>query len=133
MTKILLVDDTKFLRLATERALDRAGYDVIIATDGEQALELGCDRLLPKINGPEVLKALKKNPQSKAIPVVIFTGLSQNAGREVGIGFGKGMRATAQCRCRDPREVAGRAIPGWAGARGRTMGSGRANAEVIAR
>lgn len=86
MTKILLVDDSKFLRLATERALARAGYEVIIATDGEQALALGCDRqpdlilldmLLPKITGPEVLKALKKNPKTKAIPVVIFTGLSQ--------------------------------------------------------
>jgi CheY-like chemotaxis protein len=86
MTKILLVDDSKFLRLATERALARAGYDVSSATDGEQALEKAkglrpdlilLDMLLPKLPGPEVLKALKKDPKTADIPVVAFTGLSQ--------------------------------------------------------
>jgi CheY-like chemotaxis protein len=91
MTKILLVDDSKFLRLATERALVRAGYDVRCSTDGEQALSMArdfhpdiilLDMLLPKISGPEVLKSLKKDPQTRAIPVVAFTGLSQkNAAR----------------------------------------------------
>ena len=38
--KLLLVDDSKFLRLATERALQRAGYEVFTATDGERALEI---------------------------------------------------------------------------------------------
>jgi CheY-like chemotaxis protein len=86
MTKILLVDDSKFLRLATERALSRAGYDVSSATDGEQALETArtlrpdlilLDMLLPKLPGPEVLKALKKDLRTADIPVVVFTGLSQ--------------------------------------------------------
>lgn len=91
MTKILLVDDSKFLRLATERALFRAGYDVSTATDGEQALEMARERqpdlilldmLLPKIPGPEVLKALKKGAETADIPVVVFTGLShKNAAR----------------------------------------------------
>jgi len=91
MTKILLVDDSKFLRLATERALARAGYEVSSATDGEQALEMAgnghpdlilLDMLLPKLPGPEVLKALKKDPRTADIPVVVFTGLSQkNAAR----------------------------------------------------
>jgi CheY-like chemotaxis protein len=39
MTKILLVDDSKFLRMATERALARAGYLVITASDGPKAIE----------------------------------------------------------------------------------------------
>jgi CheY-like chemotaxis protein len=79
MMKILLVDDSKFLRLATERALARAGYDVSSATDGEQIL---LDMLLPKLPGPEVLKALKKDPTTADIAVVVFTGLSQkNAAR----------------------------------------------------
>ena len=91
MTKILLVDDSKFLRLATERALARAGYDVCTATDGEHALELArekgpdlilLDMLLPKMTGPEVLKALKNDPVTAGIAVVVFTGLSQkNAAR----------------------------------------------------
>jgi len=86
MTKILLCDDSKFLRLATERALARAGYDVTTATDGEQALQLArekipdvilLDMLLPKMTGPDVLKALKKDPATTRIAVVVFTGLSQ--------------------------------------------------------
>ena len=86
MTKILLVDDSKFLRLATERALARAGYDVSTATDGPNALEIPRDKkpdvilldmLLPKMTGPDVLKALKRDPATAGIAVVAFTGLSQ--------------------------------------------------------
>jgi CheY-like chemotaxis protein len=91
MTKILLADDSKFLRLTIERALARAGYFVITAADGEQAVQLTkekkpdlvlLDMLLPKLTGPEVLKALKADPETKDIAVVVFTGLSQkNASR----------------------------------------------------
>ena len=86
MTKILLVDDSKFLRMATERALARAGYVVITASDGPKAIELAksdkpdvilLDMLLPGITGPDVLKALKKHADAAGIPVVAFTGLSQ--------------------------------------------------------
>ena len=90
-TKILLVDDSKFLRLATERALARAGYDVFTASDGEEALKKArahkpdvilLDMLLPKITGPDVLKALKKDPETADIAVVAFTGMSnKNAER----------------------------------------------------
>ena len=91
MTKILLVEDSKFLRIATERALARAGYSVITGEDGEDALALAreekpdlilLDMLLPKMTGPDVLKALKNAPATCEIPVVAFTGLSaKNATR----------------------------------------------------
>lgn len=91
MTRILLVDDSKFLRLATGRALARAGYDVIAAADGEQAVELArekkphiilLDMMLPKMTGPDVLKALKGDPATAGIAVIVLTGLShKNAGR----------------------------------------------------
>jgi CheY-like chemotaxis protein len=91
MFKILLVEDSKFLRLATERALARAGYTMNSAADGAEALRLAHERLpdlilldmlLPKMSGPEVLKALKLDPATKAIPVVVMTGMSQkNAAR----------------------------------------------------
>src|SRR6202050_1361272 len=86
MTKILLVEDSKFLRLATERALARAGYEMSSASDGEEALQTAreklpdlilLDMLLPKMSGPDVLKALKKDAVTKAIPVVVMTGMSQ--------------------------------------------------------
>jgi len=91
MIKILLVEDSKFLRLGSERALSRAGYQVICAIDGEEASRLAreqlpdlilLDMLLPKISGPEVLKALKQDPLTRTIPVVVITSLSEkNAAR----------------------------------------------------
>jgi CheY-like chemotaxis protein len=91
MTKILLVEDSKFLRMATERALVRAGYLVVTADDGPKAIELArgerpdvilLDMLLPGMTGPDVLKALKEDPGTCPIPVIAFTGLSQkNAAR----------------------------------------------------
>src|SRR5277367_2888872 len=92
MTKILLADDSKFLRLTIERALARAGYTVIAATDGEEAVKLARERkpdlmlldmLLPKMTGPDVLKALKKDPATREIPIVVFTGLSQKNAAEL--------------------------------------------------
>lgn len=84
--KVLLVEDSKFLRLASERILARAGFDVATAGDGEEALRLAndslpdvilLDLLLPKISGPEVLRALKNNPATLHIPVIVLSGLSQ--------------------------------------------------------
>ena len=86
MTKFLLVDDCKFLRMATERALARAGYIAITVDDGSKTIEMAknekpdeilLDMLLPGMTGPDVLKALKKDAATAKIPVVAFTGLSQ--------------------------------------------------------
>jgi CheY-like chemotaxis protein len=96
MTKILLVEDSKFLRLETERALGRAGYEMSSAADGEEALRLAreklpdlilLDMLLPKMTGPEVLMILKRDALTSTIPVVVMTGMSQkNAARLRGDG-----------------------------------------------
>jgi CheY-like chemotaxis protein len=85
-SKVLLVEDSKFLRMANERALSKAGFEVTTAADGEEALQSArnkppdiilLDLLLPKISGPEVLKALKNNPITTEIPVIVLTSLSQ--------------------------------------------------------
>jgi len=82
--KILLVEDSKFLRVATERALTTAGYEGISADNGEQASRLArehapdlilLDVMLPKLSGPDVLKALKKDPATASIPVMMLTSL----------------------------------------------------------
>ena len=84
--KILLVEDSKFLRVAAERALTTAGHEVISAGDGDQALVMAreqapalilLDVMLPKMSGPDVLKALKKDPATTAIPVMMLTSLSE--------------------------------------------------------
>jgi DNA-binding response OmpR family regulator len=85
-SKVLLVEDSKFLRMANECALCKAGYQVSTAGDGEEALRVANDQLpdiilldmmLPKISGPDVLKALKANPATMDIPVIVLTSLSQ--------------------------------------------------------
>lgn len=85
-SKVLLVEDSKFLRMANERALSKAGFEVSTAADGEEALQsvrdkppdiILLDMLLPKISGPAVLKALKENPATTHIPVIVLTSLSQ--------------------------------------------------------
>ena len=77
--KILLVEDSRFLRLVNERTLVKAGNDVISAEDGEEALRCAKeqrpdlilpDLLLPKISGLEVLHRLKHNRDTAKIPVV---------------------------------------------------------------
>jgi len=84
--KILLVEDSKFLRMTIERTLVNQGYAVVGAGDGEEALRLATqnlpdlillDMMLPKMTGPDVLRALKLDPVTAQIPVVVLSGLSQ--------------------------------------------------------
>ncbi len=86
METILLVEDSKFLRIATERAITKAGYQVISAGDGEEAVAQATaklpdlvilDMLLPKLSGPAVLQKLKANPVTARIPVLVLSSLSQ--------------------------------------------------------
>lgn len=92
MKRILLVDDSRFFRAANERTLVRAGYAVITASDGLEALETAqsqvpdlivLDMLLPKLDGLQVLRALKKHPATSGIPVIVLTSLTQKNERKV--------------------------------------------------
>jgi DNA-binding response OmpR family regulator len=86
MVRILLVEDSRTWRLSNERALLKAGYEVVSAEDGESALRCAKERapdlilldlLLPKMSGLEVLTRLKHNRATSGIPVIILTGLSE--------------------------------------------------------
>jgi CheY-like chemotaxis protein len=83
---VLLVEDSKFQRMANGRALIRAGYDVIYAADGEDGLGAAhenipdlilLDIMLPKMSGLDVLRALKGDALLKHIPVIVLSGLGQ--------------------------------------------------------
>jgi DNA-binding response OmpR family regulator len=89
--KILLVEDSKFLRVAMEGALTTAGYEVIYTDDGEQASRLArehapdlilLDVMLPKMSGPDVLKVLKKDLATAAIAVMMLTSLSRKNAKQ---------------------------------------------------
>jgi CheY-like chemotaxis protein len=84
--KILLVEDSKLLRLSSQRALVNAGYDVVAVADGEAALHAArenipdlilLDMILPKITGLDVLRSLKSDKRTAHVPVVVLSGLSQ--------------------------------------------------------
>jgi CheY-like chemotaxis protein len=84
--RILLVEDSKTIRIANESALHHAGYEVICAEDGESALALAheqkpdlilLDMILPKMSGPEVLHHLKSEPATAEIPVVVLSSLTE--------------------------------------------------------
>jgi CheY-like chemotaxis protein len=84
--KILLIEDSKFQRIAIARALVKAGYDVIHAGDGDEGLRVArenipdlilLDMMLPKLSGLDVLRALKTDAQVKHIPVIVWSGLGQ--------------------------------------------------------
>src|SRR5580698_9818008 len=84
--KVLLIEDSKFQRIANGRALIRAGYDVVYAADGEEGLGAArkdipdlilLDMMLPKVSGLDVLRALKADVLVKHIPVIVLSGLGQ--------------------------------------------------------
>jgi CheY-like chemotaxis protein len=94
--RILLVEDSRVIRRENQAALLKAGHEVICAEDGEIALAMAneftpelilLDMIIPKINGPEVLQRLKKNPVTAPIPVVVVSSLSdKNREKLVEIG-----------------------------------------------
>lgn len=97
MKKVLIVEDDQLIFSILSRELTGAGYEVLNAFDGEQAITttreqrpdlILLDILLPRKNGFEVLQALKADPELASIPVVILSNLGQpediQKGRELG-------------------------------------------------
>jgi len=82
---ILLVDDDPFIHTLTSKQIDSEHYELMFAHDGEQALSvlanvkpdlIFMDVQMPKMTGVEVTRRIKDMPQTKAVPVVMLTGIS---------------------------------------------------------
>jgi two-component system cell cycle response regulator DivK len=82
MAKILLVEDNEMNRDMLSRRLQRKGYSVVIATDGEQGVAMArserpdlilMDMSLPVLDGWEATRAIKASPESAAVPVIALT------------------------------------------------------------
>ncbi len=95
LTKILLVDDNpKYL----EDVLPFYGYEVICATGGRQALEILSsesavdivllDVMMPDIDGWETLKAIRNNPVSRNVPVIMVTAVNDDKKMVSGLKIG---------------------------------------------
>lgn len=87
MEKLLLVEDSKLMKMAMKRSLCEAGFDVLVAGNGDEALQLArsahpdliiLDMMLPGLGGEVVLRRLKQDPAISQIPVIVISSLSQN-------------------------------------------------------
>ncbi|WP_297534072.1 response regulator transcription factor [Thalassolituus sp.] len=85
---ILIVDDTPESLAFMNEALAGAGYTVLVAMDGEQALNIArlmtpdlilMDGVMPRMDGFEACRALKASPDSEDVPVIFLTGLSDSS------------------------------------------------------
>ena len=88
MAKILLVEDDALFVKMYEKKLTREGMTLLAAYDGEQGVEIAkaekpdliiLDLMLPKMAGSEVLKEIKEEPTTSAIPVIVLTNLSTSS------------------------------------------------------
>ena len=88
MKKVLVVDDQPQIVRLIQLHLDREGFQVLTAADGEEALErvqverpdlVILDVIMPKMDGFEVLRTIKATPDLQQTPVIMLTVKTQSA------------------------------------------------------
>jgi two-component system phosphate regulon response regulator PhoB len=86
--KVLIIDDEPLMHLLYKQHIEKAGYELLAAKDSEEGLAraiaeqpavLIIDILLTDRDGFATLRALKSNPATQQIPVIIFTGATADA------------------------------------------------------
>jgi two-component system, cell cycle response regulator DivK len=97
MSKILLVEDNEMNRDMLSRRLKRRGYDVLIAVDGAEGLEITnsqipdlilMDMSLPIMDGWEATRNIKAHPATKSIPVIALTAHAMSGDRQKALDAG---------------------------------------------
>lgn len=92
---VLVAEDDPSIQLTLRFVLEDEGFEVVVASDGEQALEVAraarpdailLDLMMPKLTGAEVLTALRQDDVTAAIPVVMLTGMAYSELRRFGDG-----------------------------------------------
>ncbi len=91
--RILVVENDRSALLGLFAALTDAGFSVVTAEDGAQAVDLleqgippaviMLDLVLPKVSGWEVLKHLRADPELREIPVIVMTGMERAEARAI--------------------------------------------------
>jgi two-component system cell cycle response regulator DivK len=91
MSKILLVEDNEMNRDMLSRRLQRKGFEVVMAFDGEQGIALAqtqapdlilMDMSLPIVDGWTATRQLKAQPQTQAIPIIALTAHAMQSDRD---------------------------------------------------
>ena len=95
--KILIIEDELDIVKMLDYNLKKEGFRILSSNDGEDALDLASkehpdlillDLMLPGIDGLEVCRALKKEPNTLAIPIIMLTAKSQETDKIVGLELG---------------------------------------------
>nr|WP_272887024.1 phosphate regulon transcriptional regulator PhoB [Phenylobacterium aquaticum] len=93
----MVVEDEDALSTLLQYNLDKEGYDVVVASDGEEALTLASERLpdlivldwmLPKVSGIEVCRRLRQRTESRNVPIIMLTARSEESDRIRGLDTG---------------------------------------------
>ncbi len=94
---ILLVDDDLTLREMYGERLKTEGFEIVQATNGAEAIQKAkeikpavvlLDIMMPKVNGFDVLKMMRADPDLKSVPVIVLTALIQDVDRIQGKKLG---------------------------------------------
>ncbi|EHJ91614.1 response regulator transcription factor [Vreelandella boliviensis] len=97
MAKVLVVDDEPNIVLSLEFLMEQAGFEVVTAEDGEQALArvndsqpdlLLLDISLPGISGFDVLERLRSEAATALLPIIMLTAHGRDVEREKGMALG---------------------------------------------
>ena len=97
MTKILYVEDNEDNIYMLSRRLERKGYEIIVAKNGEQGVAMAhaetpalilMDLSLPILNGWEATQQLKASPETRDIPVIGLSAYAMTGDREKALGAG---------------------------------------------
>jgi len=94
---VLVVEDEDALATLLQYNLEKEGYDITVAGDGEEALILVDERLpdlvvldwmLPKVSGIEVCRRLRSRPETRNVPIIILTARGEETDRIRGLDTG---------------------------------------------
>ena len=97
MKKILVVDDEAYIVELVKFNLEKEGYQVIVASDGRNALKMVqteqpdlvlLDIMLPNIDGLEVCRILKQSPDTNSIPIIMLTAKGDEFDTVLGLEMG---------------------------------------------
>ena len=95
--KVMYIEDEAFFAGIIKKKLEEKSYEVDIFGDGESGLAAAqaggyqlilLDLILPKLDGLEVLRLLKENPETKNIPVIILSNQSEEDNRKKALSLG---------------------------------------------
>jgi two-component system, OmpR family, alkaline phosphatase synthesis response regulator PhoP len=101
--KILIADDEPHMLRVTELSLKKGGYDLVMARNGREAIEIArrdlpnlivMDVLMPEVDGLTALKVLKEDPLTAGIPVIMFSARGQLVTRKDGQASGAALFIT---------------------------------------